>query len=221
MEYLEGETVEQRMRLRGLFGIDEAMAIGQAVLAGLTIAHENQIVHRDLRPQNLFLTEIRGEEVLKILDFGVSRQFGGNDSTLTAPGTLLGGVGYLAPEQLYEDGVIDHRTDLYATGVLLYELLTGRMPFDGKGPTLLMEIVEKAPDSAEPLAPRASGGRGPRHPLRARQEPGRPLRGRREHGRSATAGGHLRPVRQGQLSPPGRFTRNRPRRSGRSASSAS
>ncbi len=146
MEYLEGETVEQRMRHRGLFAVPEAMAIGQAVLAGLAIAHENQIVHRDLRPQNIFITEIRGEEVVKILGFGVSREFGGNESTLTAPGTILGGVAYLAPEQLYEDGEIDHRTDLYATGVLLYELLTGRMPFTTNGPALLLDIVEKAPE---------------------------------------------------------------------------
>lgn len=143
MEYLEGETVEQRLRHRGPFAIREAMGIGQAVLAGLAAAHEKQIIHRDLRPQNLFLTQVRNDEVLKILDFGISRELGTDDSTLTAPGTLLGGAGYLAPEQLYEDGEMDQRTDLYATGVLLYELLTGRMPFTSKGPALLVDIVEK------------------------------------------------------------------------------
>jgi serine/threonine-protein kinase len=146
MEYLEGETVEERMRRRGPFAVREAMAIGQAVLAGLAVAHEHQIVHRDLRPQNLFLTTVRGEEVLKILDFGISRELGGNESTLTAPGTILGGAGYLSPEQLYEEGEIDHRCDLYATGVLLYELLTGRMPFTSKGSQLLVDIVQKQPD---------------------------------------------------------------------------
>lgn len=148
MEYLEGETVEHRMRHRGRpFEIGEALEIGQAVLNGLAAAHEKKILHRDLRPANLFLARVRGEEVLKILDFGISRQFGdASDSTLTAPGTLLGKVGYLAPEQLYDDGVIDHRTDLYATGVLLYELLTGRQPFTSKGPTLLVDIVEKPPE---------------------------------------------------------------------------
>ncbi len=148
MEYLEGETVEHRMGHLGRpFDISEALDIGQAVLNGLAAAHEKKILHRDLRPANLFLARVRGEEVLKILDFGISRQFGdASDSTLTAPGTLLGKVGYLAPEQLYEDGVIDHRTDLYATGVLLYELLTGRQPFTSKGPTLLIDIVEKPPE---------------------------------------------------------------------------
>lgn len=148
MEYLEGETLEQRLRHRGgTLDIAEAMSIGQALLNGLAAAHEKQIVHRDLRPPNVFLAQVRGEEVLKILDFGVSRQFGdASDSTLTAPGTLVGGMHYLAPEQLYEDGVVDHRTDLYATGVLLYQLLTGKLPFGAKGPALLIDIVEKTPE---------------------------------------------------------------------------
>jgi serine/threonine-protein kinase len=146
MEYLEGETVQDRLLRNGPFPIPAALDLGQAVLQGLAAAHEKQIVHRDLRPPNLFLARIRGEEVVKILDFGISREYGSNESTLTAPGTILGNIGYLAPEQLYEDGHIDHRVDLYATGVLLYELLTGREPFSTKGPTLLIDIVEKVPD---------------------------------------------------------------------------
>lgn len=145
-EYLEGETVGQRLARQGPFAVPAALTLCQEVLAGLAAAHEKSIVHRDLRPPNLFLARIRGEEVLKILDFGVSREYGANDSTLTAPGTLLGSAGYLAPEQLYEDGLIDHRVDLYAAGVLLYELLTGRVPFTAKGPTLLVDIVERTPD---------------------------------------------------------------------------
>ncbi len=145
-EYLEGETLRDRLTREGPFAIGATLDLGQAVLSGLAAAHEKQIVHRDLRPPNLFLARIRGEEVLKILDFGISREFGSDESTLTEPGTLLGGLGYLAPEQLRGDGRIDHRVDLYATGVLLYELLTGREPFTTKGPALLIDIVEKAPD---------------------------------------------------------------------------
>jgi serine/threonine-protein kinase len=154
MEYLEGQTVEQRMRHRGPFGIREALELGQAVLNGLAAAHEKQIVHRDLRPENLFLAQVRGEEVLKILDFGVSRQYGdATESTLTAPGTMLGNASYLSPEQLDEEGKIDHRTDLYATGVLLYELLTGRPPFTSTGPALLVDIVERPADPPSRLRP--------------------------------------------------------------------
>ncbi len=147
MEYLEGETLERRLQQKGTLDVREAFEIGQALLSGLAAAHEQQIVHRDLRPPNLFLAQVRGQEVLKILDFGISRHFGdASDSTLTAPGTLVGSMHYLAPEQLYEDGEIDHRTDLYATGVLLYQLLTGKLPFGAKGPALLIDIVEREPE---------------------------------------------------------------------------
>jgi serine/threonine-protein kinase len=155
MEHLEGETMEERFQRQGPFSIGEAMSLGQQVLYGLQAAHEQSIVHRDIRPENLFLAQIRGEEVLKILDFGISRRFGdAADSVLTTPGTLLGDAAYLAPEQLYEDGVIDHRTDLYATGVLLYRLLTGRLPFEAKASRLLIQIVEEKP---RPPSERRSG----------------------------------------------------------------
>lgn len=146
-ELLEGEGLDARLEKTGPLSIPEAMRLGQELLRGLEAAHDKQIVHRDLRPENLFLAIIRGEEVLKILDFGISRRFGdASDSLLTRPGDVVGEAHCLAPEQLYEDGVIDQRTDLYATGVLLYRLLTGRMPFDAVGPTLLLHIVEKVPD---------------------------------------------------------------------------
>lgn len=154
MEFLDGETLDARMQRIGPFTIAEAMAVGQQLLFGLVVAHENQIVHRDLRPQNIFMAKIRGEEVLKILDFGISRRFGSDaDSTLTTPGTIMGQMAFLAPEQLYEDGVIDHRTDIYAVGVLLYRLLTGRMPFEGKGPTLLVKIVQTEPKPPSAVRP--------------------------------------------------------------------
>ena len=148
MEHLDGETLEERFQRQGPFSIGEAMRLGQQVLEGLAAAHDKKIVHRDVRPENLFLAQIRGEEVLKILDFGISRRYGDSaESTLTTPGTLLGNAAYLAPEQLYEGGSVDHRTDLYATGILLYRLLTGRLPFEAKGSALLIEIVEKQPPS--------------------------------------------------------------------------
>lgn len=147
MEYLEGETVEQRMRYRGHpFEIAEALDIVRALLNGLAAAHEKQIVHRDLRPANLFLAQVRAEEVLKILDFGISRRLDDlSDSTPASHETLYDKMGYLAPEQLDERTVVDHRTDLYSTGVLLYELLAGRKPFTSPGPALLADIAQKVP----------------------------------------------------------------------------
>ncbi len=146
MEFLEGETLEERLQRQGVFSVAEAMKAGQEVLFGLSVAHEAKIVHRDLRPQNLFMAQTRDGEVLKIVDFGVSRRFGGEgDSMLTRPGSFLGGIQYIAPERLYEDGEIDHRTDLYAVGVMLYRLLTGQAPFTGSTAKLLVAISEDLP----------------------------------------------------------------------------
>lgn len=146
MEFLEGENLEERLKRIGPFSIADAMSVGRQLLFGLSVAHENNIVHRDIRPPNIFMAHIRGEAVLKILDFGISRRFGSDEeSTLTTPGALIGHMAYLAPEQLYEDGEIDHRTDLYAVGVLLYRLLTGQMPFKGRAPNMLLEIVRTEP----------------------------------------------------------------------------
>jgi len=146
MEFLEGETLQERLERQGVFSIGAAMKAGQEVLFGLSVAHEAKIVHRDLRPQNLFMAQTREGEVLKIVDFGISRRFGGEgDSMLTRPGSFLGGVQYIAPERLYEDSVIDHRTDLYSVGVMLYQLLTGKVPFTGKAAKLLVAISEDMP----------------------------------------------------------------------------
>ncbi|MGE0788471.1 MAG: serine/threonine-protein kinase [Sandaracinaceae bacterium] len=147
MERLEGETLEARLEREGPLSIAEALRVGREVLLGLGAAHEKSIVHRDLRPQNIFLAQVRGEEVVKLVDFGVSRRFGAEgDSSLTHAGRLLGEeIHYVAPEQLYENGVIDQRTDLYAVGVLLYRMLAGVSPFRGKGSQLLLDVVERMP----------------------------------------------------------------------------
>ncbi len=147
MEYLEGETLEDRLHRTGLFSITDAMRYGQELLRGLQAVHAQKIIHRDLRPANLFIAEVRGAEVLKILDFGISRRLDETgDTGLTRPGTILGDAAYLAPEQLTEDGIVDHRTDLYTTGVLLYQLLTGRLPFEHKSSMLLVQIVDAEPE---------------------------------------------------------------------------
>lgn len=153
MEFLEGESLEDRLQRIGPFSIADAMRVGQEVLFALAVAHESQILHRDLRPQNIFMAQTRDGETLKILDFGVSRKFGGEDSILTRPGTFLGDVQYVAPEQLYEDSSIDQRTDIYAVGVLLYRLLTGEPPFAGKALQLLTAVVEHMPPAPSTRRP--------------------------------------------------------------------
>jgi len=154
MEFLEGETLEDRLERIGPFTIRDAMKTGQELLFALAVAHEKMIVHRDLRPQNIFMAQTREGEVLKILDFGVSRRFGGDsDSILTRPNTFLGDLQFISPEQLYEDGEIDQRTDLYAVGVLLYRLLTGNAPFTGKAAKLLISITNSMPPPPSAVRP--------------------------------------------------------------------
>ncbi|MGF1467535.1 MAG: serine/threonine-protein kinase [Sandaracinaceae bacterium] len=154
MEYLDGETVRDRMQREGLFSISAAVAIGRQVLDGLGAAHEKRIVHLDLRPENLSLVKVRGAEVVKILDFGISRRFGtGGDSILKTRESLLEHVTYVAPEQLFDEGVIDHRADIYSTGMLLYVMLTGTSPYDGRGAALVRQVAWTKPEPPSRLRP--------------------------------------------------------------------
>jgi serine/threonine-protein kinase len=124
MEYVEGRTLDVRLREQGGFPPAEIRRIGLQVCAGLEHAHEHGLVHRDLKPGNLIE---RSDGTVKIADFGVAR---GDDATaITEAGAIIGTAAYLAPEQA-ESGPVTARTDLYALGVVLYELLTGRRPWE-------------------------------------------------------------------------------------------
>ncbi len=149
MEHLQGETVTQLIARTGPLPVSDAVYVVQAVLNGLGAAHDEEIVHRDIRPDNLVIVYNRDSAVVKILDFGISRQFGSADenATLTQPGTILGGdTAYLAPEQIAEDGVVDQRTDIYAVGILLHFLLTARLPYQSTGAQLLIDVMQKTPE---------------------------------------------------------------------------
>jgi serine/threonine-protein kinase len=122
MEYVEGRTLDDRLR-EGPLPPEEVRSIALQVCAGLEHAHAHGLVHRDLKPGNLIQ---RSDGTVKIADFGIAR---GDEATeLTEAGTIVGTAAYLAPEQA-DSGPITARTDLYALGVLLYELLTGRRPW--------------------------------------------------------------------------------------------
>jgi serine/threonine protein kinase len=129
MELLEGESLSDRLR-RGALPSAEALPIALAVLSALAALHRKGIVHRDLKPSNIFLST----NGVKLLDFGLARPFlGADDSSandLTRPGVLLGTPSYLAPE-LIEGQIADPRSDLFALGVVLYEMLVGTAPFRG------------------------------------------------------------------------------------------
>src|SRR3954466_2460031 len=129
MEYVAGATLRDVLRDRGRLPAAEAVAVMDHVLAALGAAHAAGLVHRDVKPENVLVT---ADGRVKVADFGLARAIAG--TTITGDDSmLLGTAAYLAPEQV-RDGAADARSDVYAAGVLLFELLTGAPPFSGESP---------------------------------------------------------------------------------------
>ena len=157
MEYLDGEALSERIRRRGKLSPDEAVPIFRQLLLGLKAAHSAGIVHRDLKPDNVFLlTEKMGQkDYVKIIDFGISKfQALAGEMRMTRTGTVMGTPYYMSPEQASGSKEADFRSDIYAVGVMLYEALSGSVPFDA--PTfnqLLFRIVLSEPAPIRQLVP--------------------------------------------------------------------
>ncbi|UJR82053.1 serine/threonine-protein kinase [Sandaracinus amylolyticus] len=155
MELLEGATLAARIRLEGALPIDEVLDHAEQVLSALEAAHERGIVHRDLKPENIFLHERAGLVTAKLLDFGVSKSLL-NDHTLslTQTGVVVGTPYYLAPEQARGERGVDHRVDIWAMGIVLYEALTGSLPFRADNYNALMaKILNTRPAPPRSLRP--------------------------------------------------------------------
>ena len=162
MEVLEGEPLGARLEREKRLPWPDAVTILRGVLAGLSHAHERGVVHRDIKPDNVFLANKDGEVVVKILDFGIAKLYAGSpdDPASTRAGLTVGTPAYLSPEQAV-GGEIKPQSDLYSATILLFEMITGRAPFEDKDPLAMLgahvsrtppTIAEVAPDLTVPQA---------------------------------------------------------------------
>lgn len=148
MELLEGEDLADRLE-RGPLPIDEAVDIATQTGDALEAAHDAGIVHRDVKPENIFITQKKGRDFVKVLDFGISKIKSPDhtDVKLTATDQIVGTPLYISPELARGVSAIDHRTDIYALGVIVYEMITGTPPFTGQNHfQLLYKHGNEAPD---------------------------------------------------------------------------
>jgi serine/threonine-protein kinase len=149
MEYLDGEDLDQRLRRCGRLPVAEAIDFVTQVCEAMAEAHTLGIIHRDLKSSNLFVVRLPdGSERVKVLDFGIAKMEGPvvAEESKTRTMAVMGSPTYMSPEQLRATRDVDARTDIWALGVILYELLTGTVPFDGDGlPELYIAIANAAP----------------------------------------------------------------------------
>ncbi|MCK6587315.1 MAG: serine/threonine protein kinase [Polyangiaceae bacterium] len=132
MELLEGETLSDRLVRAGRFSIADTARVLHEIALGVALAHEQGIVHRDLKPQNVFLAKIGGRVTVKVLDFGIAKLTAAppTDTLKTHAGMMVGTPAYMSPEQVMGNTQIDWRSDLWQMGIIAFECVCGKMPFE-------------------------------------------------------------------------------------------
>jgi serine/threonine-protein kinase len=149
MEYLYGEELRATLKREVVISPARLVRMLSQIAIGLDEAHRRNFVHRDLKPDNLFLGQTSDGDIVKILDFGSVKDKGESAKKLTVLGTTIGSPFYMAPEQAQGLETLDHRADVWALAAIAYECVTGQVPFQGSnGPSILLEILTKDPKPA-------------------------------------------------------------------------
>lgn len=139
MEFLSGQNVSEWVKCQGAMSLANVVWIMEQVVGGVQAAHKLHFIHRDIKPQNIMISQLSsGDTIAKILDFGISKPLGEEDLRHTQLGMVMGTPGYLSPEQITGKQQISPRTDVYALGALMYYMLTGNNPFVGATPQAVM-----------------------------------------------------------------------------------
>jgi eukaryotic-like serine/threonine-protein kinase len=165
MEYLDGRTLKEIIRSEGPLALGRTVEIVRQVAGALDAAHQQGVIHRDLKSDNIMLSQTNGGDWAKVLDFGIAKiqqPHGVADPDITAANLVVGTPQYMSPEQCAQSGPLDARSDIYSFGIILYEMLAGRVPFTGDSPTvIMMQQVQDPPPSvleARPDLPVAVAG---------------------------------------------------------------
>ena len=160
MEFLQGADLSRIVQETPL-AIDEAVSFILQACEAIAEAHSIGIVHRDIKPQNLFVTRrVDGRPLIKVLDFGISKSIDTQTGlSLTRTSSIMGSPLYMSPEQMRSTKSVDQRTDIWALGVVLYELITGRVPWEAEAvPELCLKVVQDEPEPPKSLKPTLSEG---------------------------------------------------------------
>lgn len=165
MEYLDGRTLKEVIAAEGPLQLERAANIVRQVAGALDAAHSQGVIHRDLKSENIMLVRHDGDEWSKVLDFGIAKILqprGAAESDITHANLVVGTPQYMSPEQCSQSGALDARSDVYSLGVIVYEMLAGRVPFAGESATVIMmkQVQDQAPSvlSARPELPEAVDG---------------------------------------------------------------
>jgi hypothetical protein len=155
LEYVDGIDLHEYISRKGHLEPDEASLVLTQAVRALAYLHQQQIIHRDVKPSNFLVTRNPGWPVIKLTDLGLARELGGDEIRLTRTGYMVGTIDYMAPEQARDSRSADRRSDIYSLGCTYYHMLAGRPPFsEGSVPERLLQRLEKAPPDIRQFNPK-------------------------------------------------------------------